>query len=391
MGVAEKISLSAGPMASASASASDGVEVRSRLATAVDPVLWRDWQALADRACEPNSFAEPWFVDASLRTIGQDRQVRFLEARLRGQLIGLMPTALEMPYGRIPVIFTQNWCHHQMFLGTPLIQAGLEEKFWTAIIEYLDSARWAWSFLHVRNLAEDGSAHIGLQRAAARLGRDCSIVHRRIRAVLQSDLDPATYFERSVRQKKRKEIKRLRNRLSEMGEIRMRSLASESEVEPWSDHFLRLEQQGWKGKAGSALASRPESEACFRELVSAAWKNGRLQFLRLDLGERPLAMLVNLLSPPGSFSFKTCFDEEYARFSPGVLLQIENLAILERDDIEWMDSCAMEDHPMIDHLWSERRSIVRVTVPLAGFPRKAVHSACRAAETAMSKARSRWS
>ena len=41
------------------------------------------------------------------------------------------------------------------------------------------------------------------------------------------------------------------------------------------------------------------------------------------------------VTAPGAFSFKTAFDEDYARFSPGVLLQIENLALLERDGIEY--------------------------------------------------------
>ena len=38
------------------------------------------------------------------------------------------------------------------------------------------------------------------------------------------------------------------------------------------------------------------------------------------------------LTPPGAFSYKTAFDERYARFSPGVLLQRENLAMLERPE-----------------------------------------------------------
>jgi hypothetical protein len=66
--------------------------------------------------------------------------------------------------------------------------------------------------------------------------------------------------------------------------------------------------------------------------------------------------------------------------SPGVLIQIDNLDLLDDPDIAWMDSCAVEDHPMIDSLWIERRDVVRVTVPLAGLRRRAVYAACRALE-----------
>ena len=91
-------------------------------------------------------------------------------------------------------------------------------------------------------------------------------------------------------------------------------------------------------------------------------------------------MLVNFITPPGSFSFKIAFDERHARFSPGVLVQIENLQLLARGDLRWMDSCAAENHPMIDSLWGGRRAIVRVTVPLAGAWRRAQFRLCRAAE-----------
>jgi hypothetical protein len=102
-------------------------------------------------------------------------------------------------------------------------------------------------------------------------------------------------------------------------------------------------------------------------LWRAPKKAGRLQLLALELDNRPIAMLVNFLAPPGSFSFKTAFDESFARFSPGVLLQIENLRILERPEIAWMDSCAAEQHPMIESLWAQRRTLARVTVPLAAL------------------------
>jgi CelD/BcsL family acetyltransferase involved in cellulose biosynthesis len=93
-------------------------------------------------------------------------------------------------------------------------------------------------------------------------------------------------------------------------------------------------------------------------------------------------MLVNFITAPGGYAFKIAFDEDYARFSPGVLIKIENLKLLDRTDIAWMDSCASEDHPMINSLWAERRHIVRMTVPLAGGVRRATFHTARALERA---------
>jgi CelD/BcsL family acetyltransferase involved in cellulose biosynthesis len=339
---------------------------------------------LADSASEPNAFAEHWFVAASLRTLAQGQDIRLIEVRRGDRLIGLLLAEPHKGYARLPVRIVQNWAHDQMFLYTPLAAAGEERAFWAAILETLDEARWAPGLLHLRGLAENGPVHRGL--LAARHG---VTVHREVRAFLESSLSPDAYYEQAVRQKKRKEIRRLRNRLAEQGAITARVLDHETDLDAWCSTYLALEKAGWKGKAGSALAAHPDTEAFFREAVAAARAAGRLQFLRLDVGETCIAMLVNFLTPPGSFSFKTVFDEAWARFSPGVLIQLENLKILDDPGIDWMDSCAAEDHPMIDSLWTERRAIVRVSVPLKGFRRRAVYTLCTTLERVSAMLRGR--
>ncbi|WP_114951045.1 GNAT family N-acetyltransferase [Sphingosinicella terrae] len=375
----------AGTIASALAQETTTVTVRDPAEALVG--LEPEWAALADDAAEPNCFAESWFVAASLDALGADEGVRLLEVRRGGRLIGIFMSAIGADYGRTPVRHVANWWHHNMFLGIPLVRRGEEQGFWTALLDALDGAAWAPNFIHLRDISENGPVHRGLAAAAAARGRSCATVHREVRALLASDLEPQAYYERQVRPKKRKEIRRLRSRLGELGPVRARTLGDGDDLESWCDAFLALEQAGWKGEAGSALACDPRKEAFFRAAVAGARTRGRLHFLRLDLGEHPIAMLVNFLAPPGSFSFKTAFDEDYARFSPGVLVQLENLAVLDRADIGWMDSCAAENHPMIDSLWSGRRGIVRVTVRLSGPRRGLVHFICRSLEIASRAAR----
>jgi CelD/BcsL family acetyltransferase involved in cellulose biosynthesis len=367
----------AGRTGLASAAASAGVRVLVRqAATAVDG-LEGEWTALAESASEPNAFAEHWFVAASFRTLARGTDVRLLEVRRGEQLIGLLLVEGHKGYARLPVRIVQNWAHDQMFLFMPLIAAGEERAFWAAVLDTLDAADWASGLLHLRGLVENGPVHRGLLEA-----RSGVTVHREVRAFLESNLSPEAYYEQAVRQKKRKEIRRLGNRLAERGPVAARALYDPADLDAWCSAYLALEQAGWKGEAGSALAGNPATEAFFREAVRAARKAGRLQFLRLDVGETCIAMLVNFLTPPGSFSFKTVFDEAWARFSPGVLIQLENLKILDDPRIAWMDSCAVEDHPMIDSLWTERRAIVRVSVPLRGAKNRAVYALCTGLEQA---------
>lgn len=356
--------------------------VRVNAARDIPASLAAEWQALANDAAEANCFAEPWFMAASLAHLAADDALKLVEVRgSGGELLGLLPVGVGADYGRMRVRHLRNWKHHHHFLGTPLIRAGHERAVWAALLDCFDAADWAPGFLHLNGLVEGGPVHAGLAAAAAARG-GCAVVHRELRAELRSDLSPDEYYAHTVRKKKRKEIQRLANRLAELGAVATRGLERADEIAPWCDAFLALERSGWKGRAGSALACAPETEAFFRDAVAGAFAAGRLDFIRIDLDDAPIAMLVNFLAPPGSFSFKIAFDEAYARFSPGVLIQRENLRVLARDDIAWMDSCAAENHPMIDSLWGERRSIVRVTVPLRGLRRRLTHAICRALETA---------
>lgn len=71
-----------------------------------------------------------------------------------------------------------------------------------------------------------------------------------------------------------------------------------------------------------------------------------------------------------------------ARFSPGVLIELDNLRhVLDGPDgPDWMDSCAAPDHPMIDSLWAERRTIVQYRVALKGARRTLAWNAVDAAD-----------
>jgi CelD/BcsL family acetyltransferase involved in cellulose biosynthesis len=337
------------------------------------------WDDLAANASEPNVFAERWFVAPSLRHMLPPGRTRMIAVWADGghRLVGLLPLRIDDRYGRTRVRHVQNWVHDQSFLGTPLVRRGREREFWGEILATLDAADWAPGFFHLTGIVEGGPVHRGLAEAAAALGRPCAVVHRIRRAMLEAGLTPDAYKEAALRKKKRKELGRLWSRLAEQGEVRFETLERAQDAPRWCEDFLALEAAGWKGKDGSAMAKDPATAAFFREMFAGAFSAGKLETLRLAVDGRPIAMLVNLHAPPGGFSYKIAFDEDYARYSPGVLIELENLRLLGRPGFAWMDSCAVEDHPMIDSLWRGRRPIVRLSVPLSGARRAAIFRACR--------------
>ena len=89
--------------------------------------------------------------------------------------------------------------------------------------------------------------------------------------------------------------------------------------------------------------------------------------MALRLGGKAVALKHNLFAGDGSFAFKITFDESFARYSPGVLLELENIERLHRMPwLRWMDSCAAPNRFMINHLWTARRQIETVFFSTGG-------------------------
>lgn len=348
---------------------------------------WREfadpagWDALAAHAAEPNPFAERWCLGAGLDAFASARSVALATLAIGGRLAGLLPLTRAWHYERYPLPHVGNWLHANAFCGTPLVAAGHEHAFWRGLLDWADNNARGALFLHLEALPTEGPLYAALREVCEVERRSAANVHRQTRALLRSERLPAEYFEASLSAKKRKELRRQFARLSELGRVAFERRDDTEGLEAWADGFVALEAAGWKGAEGSALACDPATTRFFRSALAGAGAAGKLERLSLMLDGRPIAMLANLVTPPGAYSFKTTYDETLARFSPGVLLQRENLAMLARDGVEWTDSCAAADHPMIERIWREKREVARVSVAIGGRARRAAAALLFRAET----------
>lgn len=330
------------------------------------------WEALAARAGTPNPFFEPWYLLPGLARFDPQQRIAIATLMRGGVPEALVPVQRARRYGRHPLPHLAIWLHANAFLGAPIVATGAEEVFWEALLDWADRNAGTSAFFHAAVLPLETALADALMAVGARQRRRVVLVQREERAMLATSLGPAAYLERALPGKKRKELRRQQARLAEQGALAVVRQHDAEGIAAWIDHFLALEARGWKGEAGSALACADKTAGMFRESMTAAAERGCLERLSLTFGGEPIAMLATLIAPPGAFSYKTAFDQRFARFSPGVLLQLENLALLERAGIQWVDSCAAAGHPMIDSLWRERRAIGRVSVAIGGTARRAL-------------------
>ena len=338
------------------------------------------WLELGHSAETPNPFSEQWFLLPSLRQFDAEGQVHIASLVAGGRLVALMPIWRDGDYHGRFLPHLASWLHANIFCGEPLVAPGYSEEFWANLLGWCDTNHRTSAFLHLGNLPTDGRAFGTLKALAKRDGRSFVPVKRIERAALRHGLSPEEHLASAMGSKRRSELRRKRRRLEDSGTLVFSRHNDDAGLETWIDEFLALERAGWKGSEGSSLASASDTEALFREAISGAAANGRLERLAFHLDGQPVAMLCSFVTPPLSFGFKTAFDERFGKFSPGLLLQVENLDVLERSDIAICDSCSAPGHSMIEQIWTDRRELAMVTVGIGGKLRRRIGAALSAIE-----------
>jgi CelD/BcsL family acetyltransferase involved in cellulose biosynthesis len=331
----------------------------------------RAWDELAVEALEPNAFYESWMLQPAARAFARRGSLLFVliytqDSTSRGpRLCGFFPVEKHRFYKGLPISALALWRHLHCFICTPLLHPRHARE---ALDAFLD---WAARDPRGAPLIEFG--HAAADGPFRKLLVDCLNQRQAVyqvpaifnRALLETAKSAEVFLTATLSPGFRKEMRRLRRRLAETGHLEFRVLKSEDEFEGWLNQFLELEASGWKGSngAGTAIALSRRQSGFLEEIWREAIRRNRLQLTGLFLEGRPIALGANILAGDGGFHFKISYDEAMARFSPGVLLELDLIQhIHDHPSIRWIDSCATPGHPMINRLWPGRRTMQTVVL-----------------------------
>ena len=213
----------------------------------------------------------------------------------------------------------------------------------------------------LRNLPVDHPVTTSLLQAAS---QSC-VLKRWRRAGLELTGSYDDWLASNFDHKRRKELKRLRARLSEQGKLESVMLGEGDDLSPFIDNFLTLEAGSWKGRRGTSISSVPGADRALRAGLSAMHSSGRMLFWQINFEGKPIASLFALVDDGEVTLGKIAYDERFAKYSPGVLIILDATQfLLNAGCYVRADSNAMPDHPMIDRIWRDR--IECIDVLLAG-------------------------
>lgn len=322
------------------------------------------WEALAAEALEPNVFYEPWMLLPALDSYAGGAQLRMVLAYderfgAPGVLRGLFPFESAAQFRGLPVEYLRLWKYIHCYLATPLVHREHAPACLEALLDWLAKDPRGAGVVEWGLVGSDGPFQHALTRVLDETQRRRFLSQTSERAYLRPRADAEGFLDAALSGKRRKEYRRLERRLAELGPLEYAVLEDPAHAGRWIAQFLELEASGWKGQRGSALASTDPNRRFFERAAAAAAERGRLMMLALKVGGRPVAMKCNFLADGGAFTFKIAYDEAYAKYSPGLLLELENIRCFHRSPaLGWMDSCAEAGHFMANRLWLDRRSLM---------------------------------
>ena len=338
------------------------------------------WAMLAGRSASANLFFHPEFAIPAITHLGHGDVALALVRSPSGGLRGLAPY-MRTRLGRIaPAI--RLWTHKYAPFGEPLVDADDIGGTIARLIEGLAPEGSGLSLV-LPEMATEGPVADAVRAVALRSDRPLVLLGEHRRAMLARG--PADADLRSgLTAGRRKELGRQLRRLGERGAVTFTSDVQPDCVRARFEEFLALEQAGWKGRQETALASSAATAEFSRQALFDLAEAGKARIDSLRIGTHPVAILVSLVAGSAAYTWKIAHDEAYAQFSPGVQLMLQAPVHLFSDPaVRLIDSCATADHPMIDRLWPERRSIATFVLgPPGGGTLYAIGLAAARAELA---------
>jgi len=331
--------------------------------------LQEELEFLSNRALEPNVFFSSRFLAPAMPRL-EDREIRVAlirdEADGRSRLRYLMPFSVEKPGFTLGAPILRVWANNFGPLGTPLVDREGAAETLDHLLETL--ARPEAKLPHVLvfpDIRVGGPFSQMMKAIAISRNLPIDLVGLSERPMLQSTDHGEDYVSVSIKAAHLREMRRQWSHLEKLGDLRYHVARQPRDIRMRMEEFLLLEAAGWKGRKRSAMLSDRYRAALAREAVSNLAEIDQARIHTIDLGGKAIASMIVLMMNGEAYTWKTAFDENYARFSPGKLLMAQ-LTEWQLDDpnIVRTDSLATMEHPIMGRFWRERETMGTLIIGL---------------------------
>lgn len=330
-----------------------------------DGLSTADWDDLVRRASSNNVFMNPAALKAASGTGFAD--IRMLLAWDEGaprRLVGAWAMQLRRVAPLWPRLL-EALPYNYAFLSNPVIDPRVVDEVMAGFFAAIERAGALPNVISLKAFDAECPSYPAMLKLLASRGITPLVLAEHVRPFVTREFG----VKRSG--STRKKLRQDWNRLTALGSVEVLNERTPDGVARAFEIFLDLEKASWKGEKGTALLSDAGDAAFVRALVRELAAARAASVALLQANGTAVAAQVLMYCGNTAYTWKTAFDANFARFSPGTLL-IDRITdeLFAGPDILAINSCAAETSFMAQ-LWAGRRQMVDLLVDVG--PAKSAH------------------
>jgi CelD/BcsL family acetyltransferase involved in cellulose biosynthesis len=280
-----------------------------------------EWRELCSEGPCDQPFFRPEWITASVRAFASKRRMLLITVRDGARLRGVLPLweentwACGVPVKKLCSAGTAN--HSPRFDFVHGRDPGIEEAVGAAWGHIKNLQQW--DVIEFLNVPQGGAVEILLRGAQEDGFLTYQYQWAKSPYIALNGHEPTADFSRFARSRRfRYRLRHSWRKLEKGGDISLRRVeAADPEA---LRQFYRLEQSGWKGKKGTAIACRAETQEFYDSIAKYAAQYGYLSLYFLYRGGSAVAAHFALTCGGRYYPLKVAYDERYSQFGPGHLI-----------------------------------------------------------------------
>jgi len=317
------------------------------------------WMDLEARASQANAYLSPLFVMPAIKYLDPDASIIIVFVKKSGtdasDLYGVGVFRERRASRQFPLPHLIAYKSIHSYLTGFLIDKDFSAEVLECLFGFIAAKTHHWHGL----VSEAEFAKEEPEQVSA---NECGVNWLEFGSSERAILIPKACYESmlsNLPKNTRKNYQRRLRRLEAIGKTRWQCLTGDEINETVIANFIELENMGWKGKAGTSLASCPEQVSFFQEMIKGFREQNRVFFTELSVDDEVIASTSNLISGNAGFAFKLGWNVDYAKVSPGVLNEIGLIKHCAKyfGGLDFIDSGAAENS-FIEKIWPWKRNVV---------------------------------
>ena len=322
---------------------------------APDPAAW---DALFACAAGPHPHYTHHAITAHREAGLLPQDLRFVTIRRGSDLVALLPVTLRRDLTGLGGRVARPFLSPLVTATAPLVIDGSgREAAVDALVTGLEECGRAWRW---PLLPTEGGAVPDMLAAMHARGWAIGVVAAFERPVMARQADHDAFLAGHPNRSRFKDLRRRARRLAEIGTVAHASATGGRELAGLVADFLSLEQKGWKGQAGTAMACRADTAALAHALFGQASGPISVRADALTLDGRSIAISLALVGGGTATLLKTAYDEDLRSHAPGLLLEAEIVRNChETGFADTLDSATL-DGSALESLYRERTPVAEI-------------------------------